>query len=117
MPGAKPGIDLWDHISFDTTRYWRRSQAAAYILRPNTATMEQLRGMRLNNAGYPGKHHKLLNIGWEYPTANTPQYRDVSMPFLLPRGSFSLHVRHEDKGIEMKLVDFPRYVKTAEDFV
>jgi len=54
MPGAIPGTDLWDHISFDATRYWWRSQAAAYILRPNTATMEQLRGMRLNGAGYLG---------------------------------------------------------------
>lgn len=117
MPGARPGNQLWDSMTFDATRYWWRSQAAAYIMRPKKTTMEHLASMRLNKAGRKGKYQLPLNRGWECPTENTPECKTTPMPFPLPRGSFSMHVRHGDKGIEMKLVDLPRYVKAAEDFV
>lgn len=117
LPGVQPGKKLWDNMSFDTVRYWWRSQTSAYIMRPKKETMEQLRNMRLNKLEFPGTQTKALNLGWDCPTGNTQECKVLPMPFPLPRGSFSMHVRHGDKGIEMKLVDLPRYTKAAEDFI
>lgn len=66
---------------------WWKAQAVAYLMRPNEKTLIELRRRRGQVFGV----HTL-------PT----------------RGTVSTHVRHGDKGLEMKLVSMKDYLTTAD---
>lgn len=86
-------------------KYWWRAQVAAYLVRPNAATLAALQQMRLNASMHVAVHRP------SKPSQSIP------MPFPLPRGTISAHVRHGDKAIEMPLVPFTKYVQAAEHLV
>lgn len=63
---------------------------AAYIMRPNGATMQRLRELRLDP-----KLHQGFNLA---RGDNSALGEVLEMPFPVPEGAFSMHVRHGDKG-------------------
>jgi len=71
-------------------KFWWRSQASTYMLRPNLRTLERM-DMILHD-------HK--------PSLNH-----------LPRGCISIHVRHGDKGHEMTLFNLASYITAAENML
>ncbi|EGX44419.1 hypothetical protein AOL_s00193g1 [Orbilia oligospora ATCC 24927] len=87
-------------------KYWWRAQAAAYIMRFNRNTSRRLKQFRL------GEDTKQLGLHWDV----NGDPRNVDVPFPLPEGTISMHVRHGDKGSEMRLVPFNDYVVRAEKF-
>lgn len=93
-PGSLPPIlgqvikRLYPDITPDARRYWWRSQVAAYIMRPNGAAMQRLRELRMDPKLHQGFH---LTKGKDSGTV-------LKMPFPVPEGAFSMHVRHGDKG-------------------
>lgn len=93
------------HITEAKMKYWWRAQAAAYVMRPNAVAMERLKTLRTDTSLNRG-----LIVTEEGSTA-------VDMPFPLPDGSWSMHVRHGDKGIEMGLVPFLQYASAAERYI
>ncbi|KAF3196392.1 hypothetical protein TWF191_009294 [Orbilia oligospora] len=80
--------------------------AAAYIMRFNRNTSRRLKQFRL------GEDTKQLGLHWDV----NGDPRNVNVPFPLPEGTISMHVRHGDKGSEMRLVPFNDYVVRAEKF-
>lgn len=68
-------------------KYWWRAIASAYILRLNERTSDQM--IRMRDA-----LHATRQIPWP-----------------LPMGTFSAHVRHSDKFKEMNLLPFQNYAK------
>ncbi|KAK6520377.1 hypothetical protein TWF506_000648 [Arthrobotrys conoides] len=93
-------------VTREMLKYWWRAQAAAYIMRFNRNTSRRLKQFRL------GEDTKQLGIQWDVD--GNP--RDVNVSFPLPEGTISMHVRHGDKGSEMRLVPFNDYVVRAEKF-
>ena len=61
---------------------WWRAQAAAYIIRPNNHTMAKIWRLRQN----PALHHV-----WQ----NGRPATHLSVPYPLPAGTISMHVRYE----------------------
>ena len=120
FPGQGKNGEKWEGMAFDAVRYWWRAQAAAYILRLNTPAMQHLRDMRLNKFSYnkrPDSTPFPLNTGWDCKTSKLGECTKKEMPFPLEAGGFSMHIRHGDKGIEMKLIDLPRYINAVERFI
>lgn len=68
-------------------KYWWRAIAAAYIMRLNERTADQM--VRMRDALHVARY----------------------IPWPLPLGSFSAHVRHSDKFKEMNLLNFENYAK------
>lgn len=99
--------DSYPHIAFsvDGLKYWWRAQATAYIARMNARTREVLGRLRLD----PSMHNAFVRID--------DKVQKLNMPFPLPPGTIDMHVRHGDKGAEMRLVPFRDYVLAAETFV
>ncbi|KAF3933862.1 hypothetical protein ABW19_dt0202193 [Dactylella cylindrospora] len=95
-------------ITGEMLKYWWRAQAAAYIMRFNSNASRRLKEFRLG-----GGDTKQLGIQWDV----NGDPKDVNMPFPMPEGTISIHVRHGDKGSEMRLVPFNDYVVRAEKFV
>ncbi|KAF3118437.1 hypothetical protein TWF703_005954 [Orbilia oligospora] len=89
----------------DAMKYWWRSQAAAYMMRMNRPALERLKALRLDDVQNTAVTH-----------SSTGELVDAKVPFPLPDGSFSMHVRHGDKGIEMELIPFRKYVDRAEEY-
>ncbi|KAI5475196.1 hypothetical protein MNV49_001849 [Pseudohyphozyma bogoriensis] len=83
--------------------YWWRGQAAAYTMRLNRASLAYITASRLNATSH---------FTWEHDSAS--KLVQSEMPWPLPEGTQSMHVRHGDKGIEMKLIDFRDYVTAGE---
>ncbi|KAI5474830.1 hypothetical protein MNV49_002360 [Pseudohyphozyma bogoriensis] len=83
--------------------YWWRGQAAAYTMRLNCASLAHIRASRFNATSH---------FTWERDSAGLLMQHE--MPWPLPEGTQSMHVRHGDKGIEMKLIDFREYVIAGE---
>lgn len=77
-------------MTFDAAKYWWRGQVAAYVMRPNGPTMKRLKEFRMDPKMHSGYH---LTKGGG-PDTGTP----LKMPFPVPEGAFSMHVRHGDKG-------------------
>lgn len=75
-------------ITNEMLKYWWRAQAAAYIMRLNGRASSRMKELRL------GTDTKQLGIQWD--TDGQPQ--EVDLPFPMPEGTFSMHVRHGDKG-------------------
>lgn len=75
-------------ITGEMLKYWWRAQAAGYIMRLNGATSSRMKELRL------GKDIKQLGLQWDVD--GNPQ--EVGLPFPMPEGTISMHVRHGDKG-------------------
>ncbi|OBT48121.1 hypothetical protein VE00_01038 [Pseudogymnoascus sp. WSF 3629] len=93
-------------ITSEMLKYWWRAQAASYIMRLNKKASARMKEFRL------GTDTKQLGIQWDV----NGQPQDVDFPFPMPEGTISMHVRHGDKGSEMRLVPFNDYVVRAEKF-
>ena len=100
--------ELYPDITVDALKYWWRLQALAYLSRPNGETMSRLRALRTD---------KKLNIGITGSTKGNTVEEGISLPFPMPKGAFSMHVRHGDKNKEMRLIPFSEYVHKAERFI
>ncbi|EPS44862.1 hypothetical protein H072_1148 [Dactylellina haptotyla CBS 200.50] len=111
-PGSVPQIlgialrKMYPMITPDALKYWWRGQAVSYIMRFNARTLEELLRKRRNK-----KLQKSLSFDGEDLVEGT------SIPFPMPAGSVSMHVRHGDKGIEMKLKPFKDYLDAAEKYI
>ena len=84
--------------SMHRSRYWWRAQATTYMMR------------------FPDRHLATL---LEMRTGGVP-LRTVGpavVGFPLPRGSISMHIRHGDKGSEMRLVPAAEYYAAAKKLV
>ena len=75
-------------------RYWWRGQSAAYLMRFNDDTVRGLAALRQTQALH-------------YMTGGKP------LPFPLPAGTISAHIRGGDKANEMKLVPAAKFVDAA----
>jgi len=75
-----------DHLIADKWTWWK-AQAVAYLMRPNQRTLLELAMRR----------------------------REVftHSPSVMPKGTVSAHVRHGDKGLEMKLLPMRAYLTAA----
>jgi hypothetical protein len=82
-------------ITGEMLKYWWRAQATGYIMRLNNKASSRMKELRL------GKDTEQLGIQWD--VSGRPQ--EVDLPFPMPEGTISMHVRHGDKG----LVDVERY--------
>lgn len=86
---------------------WCRGQAAAYLMRFNGAMLGRIRDLRL-------RRRDLLfaaPLGGRHLGHHRQEY------YPLPRGMTSIHVRHGDKGSEMRLVPARDYFLAAEKLV
>lgn len=81
---------LFPDMTPDAEKYWWRSQAAAYVMRPNGAAMQRLRELRMDP-----KLHKGFSL---LKGDDLASGEELKMPFPVPEGAFSMHVRHGDKG-------------------
>jgi len=78
-------------------RYWWRAQSVAYLMRLNENTITELSKMRHDdNFHYMSKGN---------------------VPFPLPSGTVNAHIRHGDKGTEMKLVPSVMYVRAFKSMI
>ncbi|KAI5481392.1 Proteophosphoglycan ppg4 [Pseudohyphozyma bogoriensis] len=85
-------------------KYWWRGQAAAYFMRLRPESLTHIQNIRMD----PAKHEAFtLKIGAEEPES-------LEFPFPLHRGTFSIYIRHGDKGREMSLHPLEEYVVQAE---
>jgi hypothetical protein len=75
-------------ITGEMLKYWWRAQAAGYIMRLNSQASSRLKELRV------GRDTKQMGIQWDV----NGQPQDVDLPFPMPEGTFSMHVRHGDKG-------------------
>ena len=75
-------------ITSEMLKYWWRAQAAGYIMRINSPAASRMKELRL------GKDTKQLGIQWDV----NGQPQEVDLPFPMPEGTISMHVRHGDKG-------------------
>ena len=75
--------------------------AAGYIAKPSQSTLQEVQKMRFD------EH---MNKGYE---AGNGHLEPVTVPFPLEKTT-SVHVRHGDKGIEMSLIPFSKYVAAAD---
>ncbi|KAF3940450.1 hypothetical protein ABW19_dt0204905 [Dactylella cylindrospora] len=111
-PGSIPplfGIALrriYPMITPDALKYWWRGQAVSYIMRFNGRTMAELLRKR-----------KSKNIQKSLQFDGDEIIEGTGIPFPMPEGSISMHVRHGDKGIEMTLKPFKQYLDAAESFI
>ncbi|CAF1542432.1 unnamed protein product [Adineta ricciae] len=87
-------------------KYWWRGQATAYILRLNELSLSKIRALRLD---------PLLHTGFTVDKSSK-LLQNIPVPFPMPAHSFNIHVRHGDKGKEMRLIPFRQYVEEAEWF-
>jgi len=75
-------------ITNEMLKYWWRAQASAYLMRLNAKTASRMKELRLGNGV------KQLGMQW----GSDGDATDVDMPFPMPEGTISMHVRHGDKG-------------------
>jgi len=79
---------LQPDITGEMLKYWWRAQAAGYIMRLNGPATKRLKKLRL------GEEDKQMGIQWDVDG----QPQEVKVPFPMPEGTISMHVRHGDKG-------------------
>ena len=103
-----PLLRLWEGAGLpadaNAAKYWFRGQAAAFLMRPNAATAAAFRALRVA----PGA--LLFAAG---PAVAPARVQAAAAAFPLPPGTVSLHIRHGDKGQEMKLVGTAAYLRAA----
>ena len=97
------------HMTFDEVKYWWRAQSVAYIMRFNDKTVAALAALR--------RADKMVKVD----PASAPgaaALRALPAPlFPLPAGTVSAHIRHGDKGKEMVLQPFSKFLAAAEALV
>ena len=69
-------------VSDPFMKVWWRAQAVAYLVRPNAPTLAAVRALRLN----PDMHQVARNGDVQ---------KAVGVPFPLPAGTISMHVRRQ----------------------
>ncbi|RVD86230.1 uncharacterized protein DFL_004517 [Arthrobotrys flagrans] len=92
-------------MHYDAIKYWWRAQASAYMMRMNGPALKRLKALRIDDSHNIAVTH-----------SSTGELIDTKAPYPLPDGSFSMHVRHGDKGVEMELIPFRKYVDRAEEY-
>ncbi|KAK6349273.1 hypothetical protein TWF730_010023 [Orbilia blumenaviensis] len=92
-------------MHYDAIKYWWRAQASAYMMRMNGPALKRLKSLRIDDSQNTAVTH-----------SSTGELIDTKVPYPLPDGSFSMHVRHGDKGVEMELIPFKKYVDRAEEY-
>ena len=80
-------------ITSEMLKYWWRAQAAGYLMRLNANAAESMKKMRLGDG--------LDQLGMQWDMNSEAQ--NVSLPFPMPEGTISMHVRHGDKGLVRNL--------------
>jgi hypothetical protein len=75
-------------ITGEMLKYWWRAQAAGYIMRLNNKASSRMKELRLGN------DTEQLGIQWDV----NGQPQETNLPFPMPEGTISMHVRHGDKG-------------------
>lgn len=91
----RSGLQLQD----DELTYWWRAQSTAYFLRLNDKAVTDLAEKRRALGSL---------VAWS-KGGNASRMLDVP----LPSGTVGMHVRHGDKGRQMKLVPFERFMELA----
>jgi hypothetical protein len=79
-------------------KYWWRGQSAAYLMRLNNKTMEIIYNLR-----HKQNFHYITGGG--------------HVPFPLPPGTISAHIRGGDKFIEMTLVPASEYIEAIQKLI
>ncbi|KAK6333081.1 hypothetical protein TWF718_010905 [Orbilia javanica] len=92
-------------MHYDAIKYWWRAQASAYMMRMNGPALKRLKALRIDSSQNTAVTH-----------SPTGELIETEVPYPLPDGSFSMHVRHGDKGVEMELIPFEKYVDRAEEY-
>ena len=93
---------LYPDIAPDGLKYWWRTQSAGFLMRLNGAGMSRVRQLRMNSTMHTGVITK----------SETKEVQKVEVPFPLPGGTFSMHVRHGDK-VSLLLAIMPQhYINT-----
>ncbi|KAK6512490.1 hypothetical protein TWF481_001375 [Arthrobotrys musiformis] len=92
-------------MHYDAIKYWWRTQATAYMMRMNGPALKRLKALRTDQTQNTAVTH-----------STNGELTTTTVPFPLPDGSFSMHVRHGDKGVEMELIPFKKYVERAEEY-
>ncbi|KAI5478111.1 hypothetical protein MNV49_005478 [Pseudohyphozyma bogoriensis] len=88
-------------------KYWWRSQASAYTMRMNEASLAHMVRTRMDAA----QHEAFTRPkGSAAPTS-------IDLPWPLPAGTISMHIRHGNKAQEMSLHPLTDYVKAAERLI
>lgn len=89
--------------SKDPRAYWFKTQAVAYLLKFNKATSDYLHFNRASISNFMAASGK--NVPFLHKNSM------LSMP--LPSGTISAHIRHGDKGSEMRLIPTKAYFDAA----
>lgn len=82
--------------------------SAAFLLRPNRLTLEALHKHDTLPIGRPQKHEVKQTDNIEASKGVTIGAADVANE--APRKCIAIYVRHGDKGAEMELLPFSRFV-------
>ena len=91
-------ISEYPSMTREQIKYWWRAQSAAYLMRFNNLTIHAVAALRHTQAMH-------------YMTGDKP------LPFPLPAGTISIHIRGGDKFKEMKLVPAPKFVDAALELI
>ena len=110
-------------------RYLWRAQCAAFLLMLNDKTLADLRSLRLLSTGGGQRSAPAPSGSAAHPDPVAQFFFSISPPLLrsfsrrdalelaptfpMRRGTISMHIRHGDKGSEMKLVPTLRYLEAA----
>jgi hypothetical protein len=101
--------DMWSAahvpVGYHELKYWWRAQSVAFLARFSDAAIARMRALRLAK----GKV-----VAWP---EDSPFAKGMARKFPFDEGIISTHIRHGDKGIEMKLVGDERYFQAAEEQV
>lgn len=87
------------------SKYWWRTQATAYLMRLSPASLAYIAEKRLNQTAHEAFSRPLRQEG----------VVPIPMPFPLPRGTSSLHVRHGDKAVKMSVSPLDAYIEKVEN--
>ena len=112
-PGSVPPVlgyamkQLYPDIAPDGLKYWWRTQSVGFLMRLNGAGMRRIKELRTTAK----MHHAVMTHG------ETKSVEELTVPFPLPAGTFSMHVRHGDKAVEMNLVPMSKYIEVAHEYI
>ncbi|RPB21637.1 hypothetical protein L211DRAFT_851351 [Terfezia boudieri ATCC MYA-4762] len=97
---------LYPDIAPDGLKYWWRTQSVGFLMRLNGEGMRRVKELRTAKM-----HHAVMTHG------KTKSVEEITVPFPLPAGTFSMHVRHGDKAVEMNLVPMSKYIEVAHEYI
>lgn len=91
---------VYPDITANALKVWTRAQMVGYSARLRHAVIESL---------YVLRQDMTMSQGWSQGSTEIT-------PFPLPPNTWSMHIRHGDKGREMKLVPFEAFARAAEQY-